>query len=72
MEDVTGSADRLTVEELIATCVLLLAGGHEMTVGLISNAMLSAGQNPGQMASLSADPDLAASAVEEKPRYDRA
>ena len=64
------AGDRLTVEELIATCVLLLVAGHETTVGLISNAMLALLRNPGQFAALAADPGLAASAVEETLRYD--
>ncbi len=62
--------DRLTIGELIATCVLLLVAGHETTVGLISNAMLALLRNPGQYAALAADPGLAGAAVEETLRFD--
>ena len=64
------AGDRLSVEELIATCVLLLVAGHETTVGLIANAMLALLRQPDQFAALAADPDLAAGAVEETLRYD--
>lgn len=64
------AGDRLTVDELIATCVLLLVAGHETTAGLISNAMLALLRNPAQHAALAADPGLAAGAVEETLRYD--
>src|SRR5215472_8041717 len=62
--------DRLTVEELIATAILLLVAGHETTVGLISNAMLALLRHPDQFAAVVADPALASAAVEETLRFD--
>jgi cytochrome P450 len=62
--------ERLTVDELIATAILLLVAGHETTVGLISNAMLALLRHRDQFAALVDDPGLAAAAVEETLRYD--
>lgn len=62
--------DRLSVEELIATAILLLVAGHETTVGLISNLMLALLRHRDQFAAVVADPALAARAVEETLRYD--
>lgn len=62
--------NRLSVEELIATAILLLVAGHETTVGLISNLMLALLRHRDQFAAVVADLALAAHAVEETLRYD--
>jgi cytochrome P450 len=67
---VEDEGERMTLEELLATCVLLLVAGHETTVGLISNATLALLRHRDQYAELVADPGLAAAAVEETLRYD--
>jgi hypothetical protein len=62
--------DRLTDDELVATCVLLLFAGHETTTNHIANGLLALLRFPGEMQALCADPGLAPRAVEELLRYD--
>jgi cytochrome P450 len=62
--------DRLSDDELVATCILLLFAGHETTTNHLANGMLALTRFPGEMAKLRARPELAAAAVEELLRYD--
>lgn len=62
--------DALSRDELVATCTLLLFGGHETTTNLIGNGMLALLSHPDQRALLQRDPDLIAPAVEEILRFD--
>jgi cytochrome P450 len=56
--------------DLIATAVLLLVAGHETTVNLISNAMLTLLRHPKILARLRAEPNLAPRLIEEILRFD--
>jgi cytochrome P450 len=62
--------DRLTDEEIVANCVVILVGGQETTTNLIGNGLLTLMRNPDQLAQLRDDPSLIPSAVEELLRYE--
>lgn len=64
------NGDRLTDDELVATCILLLFAGHETTTNHIANGLLSLIKHPDQMAKLRADRGRASAAVEELLRHD--
>ncbi|WP_328554357.1 MULTISPECIES: cytochrome P450 [unclassified Streptomyces] len=62
--------DRLTEQEMISTCVLLLNAGHEATVNSTVTGWWTLFRHPGQLAALRADHTLIPTAVEELLRYD--
>ncbi|MBT2507557.1 cytochrome P450 [Streptomyces sp. ISL-98] len=62
--------DRLSEQEMISTCVLLLNAGHEATVNTTANGWWTLFRHPEQLAALRADHGLLPTAVEELMRYD--
>jgi unspecific monooxygenase len=62
--------DRLTEQEMISTCVLLLNAGHEATVNATVNGWYALFRNEAQLSALRADHSLVPSAIEELMRYD--
>jgi len=62
--------DRLSEDELVAMCVLLLFAGHETTTHHITNGLAALMRFPAQMEKLKTNPALAPAAVEELLRYD--
>jgi cytochrome P450 len=57
-------------QDLISTAVLLLIAGHETTVNLITNGMLTLLRNPEWLERLRQDPTLATTMVEELLRFE--
>jgi pimeloyl-[acyl-carrier protein] synthase len=62
--------DRLTHQEVLSTCLLLLFAGNETTTNLIANGLLALMRHPDAMRQLHDDPSLIRTAVEEFLRYE--
>ncbi|KUN88359.1 cytochrome [Streptomyces bungoensis] len=65
-----GPDGAMTMMEVLSTAVLLLIAGHETTVNLIANGMLTLLRHPEILRRLREDPRLAVNVVEELLRYE--
>ncbi|MBX7156486.1 MAG: cytochrome P450 [Candidatus Kapaibacterium sp.] len=63
-------AGDISYNDVLATCVLLVFGGHETTMNLIANGTLALMNNSEQWEKLANDPTLIKKAVEELLRFD--
>ena len=61
---------RLSEDELLGFCLLLLVAGHETTTNLLSNSAAVLAAHPKSRRQLAANPELVPAAVEELLRYD--
>ncbi len=62
--------DKLSMDELLNTCVTLLIAGHETTTSLIGNGVLTLLRHPDQWARVRDDAALVPRAVEEVLRFE--
>jgi cytochrome P450 len=73
-EDIIGrlvdAEEKLTINELVSTCVTLFVAGHETTTNLIGNGMYLLLKHPEQMRLLQHNPALIPAAIEEILRYE--
>ncbi|MEU6578478.1 cytochrome P450 [Streptomyces sp. NPDC046805] len=65
-----GPDGAMTMMEALSTAVLLLIAGHETTVNLITNGMLTLLRHPEYLHRLREDPSLSVKIVEELLRYE--
>jgi cytochrome P450 len=66
----TGPHGPMSRDDLLATAALLLVAGHETTVNLITNGMLTLLRHPGVLDRLRREPGLITGLVEELLRYE--
>ena len=64
--------DRLSDDEVVGTCVLLLMAGHEATVNVVGNGVLALLRRPDEWRRVVAAPGLVPAAAEEMVRFDPA
>lgn len=70
LTQVVEEGEKLTEQELIGTCVLLLNAGHEASVNVTGNGWWSLFRHPAQLALLREDHSLVPRSVEELMRHD--
>jgi cytochrome P450 len=71
LANVVDEGDRLTEDELVGTCVLLLNAGHEASVNGAGNGWWALFRHPDELARLRGDVDgLLTTAIEELLRFD--
>jgi len=64
------NGERLTDDELLGFCLLLLVAGHETTTNLLGNSAVVLAEHPEARRRMAEDPALITPAVEELLRYD--
>jgi cytochrome P450 len=62
--------ERLSLDELVASAILLLNAGHEASVNAFGNGVVALLRHPDELARLRADGSLVETAIEEMIRYD--
>jgi len=67
---VESEGERLSSTELVSTCLTLLVAGHETTLSLIGNGLLTLLLYPEQLEQLRQDPSLMPGAIEEMLRFE--
>lgn len=68
LAEAEGTGERLTREEYLATCLLLLLAGNETTTNSITSMVYLLATHPDEFAQFKSDPDLVNPAVEEALR----
>lgn len=63
-------ADKLSLDELYTTCIILLVAGHETTTRLISNCVYQLLKHPEQWQAIQQNRELLPNAIEESLRFD--
>jgi pimeloyl-[acyl-carrier protein] synthase len=66
--DVNGQ--KLTDDEVVATTIVTMIGGHETTTNLIASGFLTLLENPASLEQLRSKPEIAGSAIEELLRFE--